>query len=193
MGKQYAALSARLSEFIARQKLFFVGSATAASRVNISPKGMDSLRVLNDNRVIWLNVTGSGNETAAHVQQDPRMTIMFCAFEGEPMILRLYGSATVVHKNDAAWEELFAHFEPLPGARQIFDLTIDLVQTSCGMAVPYFSYQADRELLRDWAVKKGDTGLQDYWQEKNQTSIDGLPTGIVENNIRGDNCSEENS
>lgn len=184
MAKQYAALSERLIEFMARQKLFFVGSAAADSRVNISPKGMDSLRVLTDNRVIWLNVTGSGNETAAHVQQNPRMTIMFCAFEGEPMILRLYGSARVIHKNDAEWPQLFAHFEALPGARQIFDLAIDLVQTSCGMAVPYYSYQADRELLRDWASKKGDAGLQEYWQEKNQSSIDGLATGIVEKNIK---------
>jgi hypothetical protein len=110
---------------------------------------------------------------------------MFCAFEGEPMILRLYGRATVIHKDADEWTELFAHFEPLPGARQIFDLAIDLVQTSCGMAVPYYSYQADRKLLRDWAVKKGDSGLQQYWQEKNQTSIDGLPTGIVEHNIGG--------
>jgi hypothetical protein len=192
MGKQYDALSERLIEFIARQKLFFVGTAAADSRVNISPKGMDSLRVLTNNRVIWLNVTGSGNETAAHVQQQPRMTIMFCAFEGEPMILRLYGSARAIHKNAAEWPELFAHFEPLAGARQIFDLSIDLVQTSCGMAVPYYSYDADRELLADWAVKKGEAGLQEYWQQKNQTSIDGLPTHIVEHNIAGQ-ISEENN
>jgi len=185
MGKQFDALSERLIEFIGRQKLFFVGTATADSRVNVSPKGMDSLRILDGKRAIWLNVTGSGNETAAHVQQNPRMTLMFCAFEGEPMILRLYGSAKVIHKNDAEWDRLFAHFNPLPGARQIFDLAIDLVQTSCGMAVPYYSYQADRELLRDCAVKKGEAGLQEYWQEKNQTSIDGLATHIVANNIGG--------
>src|ERR1035437_5452887 len=107
MAKQYQALSERLIEFISEQKVFFVGTATTDSRVNISPKGMDSLRVLNNDRVIWLNVTGSGNETSAHVQKDPRMTIMFCAFEGPPLILRLYGTARVIHKSDDDWQELF--------------------------------------------------------------------------------------
>ena len=183
MGKQHEALSERLFEFIAEQKIFFVGTATGDSRVNVSPKGMDSLRVLNNNRVIWLNVTGSGNETSAHVQQDPRMTIMFCAFEGSPLILRLYGTARVVHKNDDDWEELFTHFNPLPGARQIFDLSVDLVQTSCGMAVPYYAYTGDRELLSDWAKGKGDDGLKQYWEEKNQSSIDNIPTHIIDKNV----------
>ncbi|MDO8348016.1 MAG: pyridoxamine 5'-phosphate oxidase family protein [Rugosibacter sp.] len=183
MGKQYAALSERLFEFIAEQKIFFVGTATGDSRVNVSPKGMDSLRVLNNNRVIWLNVTGSGNETSAHVQQDPRMTIMFCAFEGPPLILRLYGTARVVHKNDDNWEGLFAHFNPLPGARQIFDFSIELVQTSCGMAVPYYAYTGDRELLLDWARGKGEDGLRQYWEEKNQSSIDNIPTHIIAKNV----------
>ena len=169
-------------QFISQQKIFFVGTATADSRVNISPKGMDSFRVLSESRVIWLNVTGSGNETSAHVQQNSRMTIMFCAFEGEPLILRLYGPAKVVHQNDTEWEYLFGIFKPLPGARQIFDLSIDLVQSSCGMAVPYFNYVGERELLSDWAVKKGEDGLKNYWEEKNQQSIDGIPSHIVEKN-----------
>lgn len=183
MGKQYNELSAQLIEFIKDQKIFFVGTATADSRVNISPKGMDSLRILDLNRVIWLNVTGSGNETSAHVQQNPRMTIMFCALEGAPVILRLYGTAKVIHKHDREWNELFAHLHPLPGARQIFDLKIDLVQTSCGMGVPNFEYTGDRELLSDWAVKKGDAGINQYWTEKNQLSIDQIPTNIVAKNI----------
>jgi hypothetical protein len=182
MGKQYAALSEHLIKFISEQKVFFVGTATNDSRVNVSPKGMDSLRVLNNNRVIWLNVTGSSNETSAHIQNNPRMTLMFSAFEGPPLILRLYGNASVVHKNDAEWAELFPHFKPLPGARQIFDLDIDLVQTSCGMAVPYYTYTGDRELLKDWAISKGDDGLKQYWQEKNQASIDNIPTHIIEKN-----------
>lgn len=182
MGRQYNELSNKDIQFISQQKLFFVGTATADSRVNISPKGMDSFRVLSESRVIWLNVTGSGNETSAHVQQNPRMTIMFCAFEGEPLILRFYGSAKVIHKNDTEWEELFGMFKPLPGARQIFDLSIDFVQSSCGMAVPYFNYVGERELLSDWAVKKGEDGLKSYWEEKNQQSIDGIPTHIVEKN-----------
>ena len=182
MGKQYTELSEQLIKFIPEQKLFFVGTATEDSRVNISPKGMDSFRVLSNNRVIWLNVTGSGNETSAHIQKDSRMTVMFCAFEGPPLILRLYGQATVIHKNDPEWKRLFSHFNPLPGARQIFSLTIDLVQTSCGMAVPNYAYTGDRELLSDWATKKGDDGLKQYWKEKNQSSIDNIPTHIVEKN-----------
>lgn len=184
MGKQYDALSEPLHAFIAAQKIFFVGTATTASRVNVSPKGMDSFRVLSDKRVVWLNLTGSGNETSAHVQQDPRMTIMFCAFEGAPLILRLYGTARVIHQNDQEWTELYSHFTPLPGARQIFDLRVELVQTSCGFGVPYLSYNEERPLLADWATKKGVEGVRNYWQEKNQVSIDNIPTHIIEKNIQ---------
>ena len=183
MGQRYKELSDKHIEFIARQKLFFVGTATADSRVNVSPKGMDSLRVLGSRRVAWLNLTGSGNETSAHVQQSPRMTLMFCAFEGAPLILRLYGTAKVIHRNDREWNDLFALFKPLPGARQIFDVSLELVQTSCGMAVPVYDYMGDRELLSDWAVRKGEDGIRRYWEEKNQTSIDGIPTHIA---ARGD-------
>jgi Pyridoxamine 5'-phosphate oxidase len=183
MGKQYKELSETLIGFIAAQKVFFVGTATADSRVNVSPKGMDALRVLSGDRVLWLNLTGSGNETSAHVQHDPRMTIMFCAFEGAPLILRLYGNARVIHQNDAEWQELYSFFQPLPGARQIFDLSIELVQTSCGMGVPYYTYERERPMLADWAIKKGNEGLRQYWEEKNQLSIDEIPTHIVEKNI----------
>ena len=183
MAKQYDTLSELLQAFIAAQKIFFVGTATADSRVNVSPKGMDSLRVLSNTRVLWLNLTGSGNETSAHVQQDPRMTLMFCAFDGAPLILRLYGTARVIHQNDPEWSALFAHFTPLPGARQIFDLAIELVQTSCGFGVPYLTYKEERPLLADWATQKGDDGVRNYWQEKNQLSIDHIPTHISEKNI----------
>jgi hypothetical protein len=179
MGQRYTKLSEKHIRFIGEQKIFFVGTATAGSHVNVSPKGMDTLRVLGDAHVVWLNLTGSGNETSAHIQQDPRMTLMFCAFEKEPVVLRLYGSARVVHRYDPDWGVLFPLFQPLPGARQMFDFTIHRVQTSCGMAVPYFSYGGDRELLSGWATKKGDGGLKRYWAEKNQTSIDGIPTYII--------------
>ncbi|NDU88514.1 MAG: pyridoxamine 5'-phosphate oxidase family protein [Ferrovum sp.] len=179
MGQRFTKLSEKHVQFITEQKIFFIGTATADSRVNISPKGMDTLRVLGNTHVVWLNVTGSGNETSAHVQSNPRMTLMFCAFEGPPLILRLYGTAKVIHKGDPEWGGFFSLFKPLPGARQIFDVTVDLVQTSCGMAVPLFSYDGDRELLSDWAIKKGDEGLKQYWEEKNQMSIDGIPTQIV--------------
>ena len=179
MGQQFNGLSEKHIQFITDQKIFFVGTATADSRVNISPKGMDSFRVLSSTHVAWLNVTGSGNETSAHVQRDPRMTIMFCSFDAQPLILRIYGAAKVIHKGDSEWNNLFPLFKPLPGARQIFDVTVDLVQTTCGMAVPHFSYVGDRELLNDWATKKGEEGLKRYWDEKNQVSIDGIPTNII--------------
>ncbi|EAW29716.1 Signal transduction histidine kinase, nitrogen specific [marine gamma proteobacterium HTCC2143] len=183
MGQQYTEISDKLIKFITEQKIFFVGTATADSKVNISPKGMDALRVLNSNRVIWLNVTGSGNETSAHIQEHPRMTVMFAAFESSPMILRLYGQAKVVHINDPDWDAMYRCFNPIQGARQIFDLTIDMVQTSCGMAVPFFDYVEERGQLKNWASKKGDAGIKDYWRQKNQLSLDGKPTNIVSKNI----------
>lgn len=182
MGKQYTAIPDKLKQFIEAQKIFFVGTATADSRVNLSPKGMDSLRVLDANRVVWLNVTGSGNETAAHVQELPRMTLMFAAFEGDPVILRLYGTARVIHQKDPDWDALFALLPSLPGARQLFDLTVDLVQTSCGMGVPRFDYAGERNQLDQWALKKGDAGIKAYWEKKNQLSLDGKPTHIMHKN-----------
>ncbi|MDQ7075365.1 MAG: pyridoxamine 5'-phosphate oxidase family protein [Gammaproteobacteria bacterium] len=182
MGQRYTEIPDKLKQFIEQQKLFFVGTATADSRVNVSPKGMDSLRVLNANRVLWLNVTGSGNETSAHVQENPRMTILFAALEDNPMILRLYGNARVIHKNDPEWQENIVLFEALPGARQIFDLTVDLVQTSCGMGVPLYEYTGQREQLNEWANKKGEAGIKTYWKEKNEQSLDGKKTHIVEKN-----------
>ncbi len=182
MGKHYDAISDKHIEFIAQQKLFFVGTAMAEGRVNISPKGMDTLRVLSPSRVVWLSVTGSGNETAAHVQHNPRMTLMFCAFEGDPLILRLYGTARAIHQTDADWAELYSLFPALPGVRQIYDVAIDLVQSSCGMAVPYFDFAGEREQLNEWAVKKGEAGIRQYWADRNSVSLDGLPTRIVEKN-----------
>ena len=178
MAKQFPALTDRLSNFIAKQHMFFVATAPAEGRVNLSPKGMDALRVVSPNRLLWLNVTGSGNETAAHVLENQRMTLMWCAFEGAPLILRVYGKARTVHEGEEDWDKLAAQLPTLPGARQVFDLTIEMVQTSCGMAVPLMDYQEDRELLKDWADKKSPSELRDYWQEKNQESIDGLPTGM---------------
>jgi len=179
MGKKYKEITDAHKAFIEAQKLFFVGTAAAGGRINVSPKGMDTLRVLDKNRVAWLNLTGSGNETAAHIQELDRMTLMFCAFEGSPLILRLYGNAKVIHMRDAQWQLLYPLFRPLPGTRQIFDMQIDLVQTSCGMGVPLFDYAGDREQLIDWAIRKGDTGLKKYREEKNRTSLDGKPTHIL--------------
>jgi len=180
MGKKFPEIDDKQTQFIKEQHMFFVGSATADSRINISPKGMDSLRVLGKNRVVWLNVTGSGNETAAHMQRDERMTIMFCAFVGRPKILRLYGAAKTIHKDDEGWDDLYGLFEPLPGARQIFDMHVDLVHTSCGFGVPLFDFAGERDMLNEWALKKEEIGMADYWQKKNAVSLDGESIYIPE-------------
>ncbi|WP_456403207.1 pyridoxamine 5'-phosphate oxidase family protein [Hydrogenimonas sp.] len=175
MGKKYEAISPRHRAFIEAQKIFFVATAAPEGRVNLSPKGMDTFRVIDENRIVWLNVTGSANETAAHLQESPRMTIMFAAFEGDPKILRLYGEARAIYEKDAEWEALIGLFPPLPGARQIFDMRVDLVHTSCGMSVPLFDYVGERDDLNRWAEKKGEEGIRAYWRERNSVSLDGKP------------------
>ncbi|MZG30508.1 MAG: pyridoxamine 5'-phosphate oxidase family protein [Nitrospinae bacterium] len=180
MSKFYTELDEKLQEFVADQKIFFVGTAASDGRVNVSPKGMDSLKVLNKNQLIWLNLTGSGNETAAHILEKSRMTLMFCSFEGKPLILRIYGKARAIHPRDEEWSEWIKLFPDYPGSRQIFLLDIDSAQTSCGFAVPNYKYQEDRSDLVYWTEKIGDEGVKNYWKEKNQTSIDGKPTRILE-------------
>ena len=180
MAKFYTELDEKLREFIESQKIFFVGTAPVEGRVNVSPKGMDSLRILNSSQLIWLNLTGSGNETAAHVLEQPRMTLMFCSFEGKPLILRVYGKARAIHARDEEWAEWSALFPEYPGARQIFLLDVDSAQTSCGFAVPNYQYQEDRGELVDWTEKIGDEGGKNYWKKNNQTSIDGKPTNLFE-------------
>jgi hypothetical protein len=181
MARFYPALEERHRDFIAAQKLFFTASGTADSRLNLSPKGMDSLHVIDAHRVAYLDLTGSGNETAAHLLHDGRMTMMWCSFDADPLILRLYGRGRTVRRQDAEWGAMRGHFPPLPGARQIILLEIESVQTSCGYAVPMYTFNGERDTLARWAGKKGTAGLLDYWREKNQVSIDGLPTGLLEN------------
>lgn len=178
MGKKYKELSPRLTGFIEEQKIFFTGTAMEDGRVNISPKGMDCFRVLGPNRVMWLNLTGSGNETATHLKFKNRITLMFCAFQGPPMILRLYGNARVYQAGEELFEEYIDRFPPIAGSRQLFDVEVDLVQTSCGFGVPFMDYQGDRETLREWAEEKGEEGIREYWQQKNTISLDGLPAEI---------------
>lgn len=178
MAKQYPQLTDDLSDFIRRQKIFFVGTAASDGRVNVSPKGMDTLRVVSANRIAWLNLTGSGNETAAHLLENNRITLMFCSFEGAPQILRVYGRAQAFHPRDAEWSGLVGFFPAMPGARQIIDVSIELVQTSCGWAVPLFDFNAERDQLEKWAETKGPEGIQKYWEERNRQSLDGKPTGI---------------
>ena len=178
MGKQFADIDAARQAFIEQQHLFFVGTAAPDGRVNLSPKGLDTLRVRGPNRVVWLNLTGSGNETAAHLRELNRITLMFCAFEGKPNIMRLYGTATTLHPRDAGWEELIGMFPALPGARQLVVVDVNLVTTSCGLAVPLLEYRDERQELNRSLEKKGPDGVRDYWQQRNQLSLDGKPTGI---------------
>jgi hypothetical protein len=140
---------------------------------------MDSFKVINENRVLWLNVTGSGNETAAHLLENKRITIMFCSFEKVPNILRLYGKGKEIKPTDTAWKEVASLFPETPGTRQIFDITIDSAQTSCGMSIPFYEYKGERNDLNDWATEQGKEKIEQYWKDRNHTSIDGLPTNII--------------
>lgn len=178
MAKFYPALTADLMTFIARQHIFFVASAPSTGRINLSPKGLDALRVVSEHEVAYLDLTGSGNETAAHLKENGRLTLMFCSFEGQPLILRLYGEGRVVRPVDNDWARYHGLFKGQPGERQIIVLQIESLQTSCGAGVPLYGYHGERGALLDWASKKGEEGMREYRREKNQISIDGLPTGI---------------
>lgn len=179
MGKQFIEINEKQASFIADQKIFFVGTAAKDGRVNVSPKGMDSFRVIDSNKIIWLNLTGSGNETAAHLLKNDRMTIMFCAFDGKPLILRLYGNATIYHPRDIEFDNLNQLFPEIAGKRQIIEMSIDLVQESCGFAVPLLEFKEDRTILKDWARKQGPEGINNYWEAKNTKSIDNFETKIL--------------
>lgn len=179
MGSSFAELSEKHIEFIEKQKIYFVATAMHIGKINLSPKGGDTLRVLNSKRIVWLNLTGSGNETSTHVINNCRMTIMFCAFEGKPLILRVYGKAKVLHRKDAEWEEYLKFFPESISSRQIFILDLDLVQTSCGMSVPYYNYAGDRDDLTNYWNRKGKDAVEKYWKKKNQKSIDGFDSELA--------------
>ena len=180
MAERFPALLDQHIRFIREQHLFFVGTAGAEGFINVSPKGMDTFRVTGPAEVVWLNLTGSGNESAAHVAENGRMTIMFCSFGKQPLIMRLYGQARVVHPRDDSWAALLELFPADVGARQIFRLSLELVQTSCGYAVPRYEWKGERPTLASWAEKKGTEGIEQYWREKNIVSLDGKPTGLFE-------------
>lgn len=177
--EQFRELTDKLMDFIRAQHLFFVGTAGGDGMVNVSPKGLDSLRIVNPSEIAWLNLTGSGNESAAHVLENGRMTIMFCSFDKQPLILRLYGEAEVIHPRNHEWEYLSGLFPPHPGARQVFRLRISLITTSCGYGVPHYDFQSERGTLNKWAEKRGEQGVEQYWRDKNQLSLDGKNTGIL--------------
>lgn len=175
---QFKEISPAIQNFIANQKLFFIATAASEGRVNVSPKGLDTFKILDKNRVIWLSLTGSGNETAAHLAKINRITIMFCSFQEPPLILRLYGNADIIHPRDEKWEEMISHFPFYEGRRQVFDVNVEMVQTSCGFGVPLLSYEGERELLKDWGKKKTEAEIIEYWEKKNAVSIDGFSTQI---------------
>lgn len=181
MAKQFPELAPEHSDFIARQHIFFAASATADSRINISPREASAFRVITPRQVCWLDQTGSGAETAAHLKADGRLTAMFCSFEKQPLILRLYGRGRNLlrgtQRYDALLDQLFDG-EESPGARQIVILDVDLVQTSCGYGVPFFDFVSERTQLKTWAAAQGPDGVAEYRTRKNLVSIDGLPTGF---------------
>lgn len=182
MGIKTNALTKAFHAFIEKQIVFFVATAAPEGRVNVSPKGLDSLRIVSNRKIVWLSLTGSGNETAAHLLQNPRMTLMFCAFEGDHLILRTYGDATVIHPRDPEWNDFYGLFPDFAGARNIFVLDIDLVTTSCGSGVPEMSVVRSRGEtdLEPWYAEMGPAKVEEFWEKKNLISLDNQPTGIFE-------------
>jgi hypothetical protein len=181
MGTAFDSITPTMRAFIERQHLFFVATAPrSGGNVNMSPKGHDSFRVLGPHRVAYLDLTGSGAETIAHVRENGRITFMFCAFEGKPNIVRLYGTGTVVRPGDAAWAELRASFtgraaESDAAIRAIITADIHRTSNSCGYAVPLMEFAGERTRLLDWAATADDAELDRYRAKNNATSIDGLP------------------
>ena len=176
MGEASEALDDKLIEWIGRQHVFFVATAPAeGGHVNLSPKGHDSLRVLDPSTVAYLDLTGSGAETIAHTRENGRITVMFCAFEGPPQILRLFGQGEAHPHGSARFDELSPRFPSIPGARSIITVAIERVQTSCGYSIPFMDYRDERPTLQQWAERRGDDGLRQYWADRNVASIDGLP------------------
>lgn len=178
MSEWYKSITSEMKQFIAEQKVFFVATAPHEGRINLSPKGMDAFRVVSDNRAIYLDLTGSGNETAAHLLENGRITIMFCSFDKTALIMRLYGRGHTIHPHDDKWKEYLAMFPSEPGVRQIMAIDVETAMTSCGYGVPRFEGLEERNTLRKyWESRSSDAAIK-YQQDKNLESIDGLPTGI---------------
>jgi hypothetical protein len=176
MGKIHERLDEKLIEFIGRQHMFFVGTAPDSpdGHMNVSPKGLDTFRILGPNSVAYLDLTGSGIETVAHLRQNGRITILFCAFEGKPLILRLHGRGKVVEPSDLGWDALIAEFPEYPGIRSVIVVDVERVADSCGYAVPLYEYKGERSQLITYAEKKGPEGMEKYKAQENKSSIDGI-------------------
>lgn len=180
MGKFHESIHESLLDFISKQHLFFVATAplSAQGHVNLSPKGLDSFKVLSPKRVAYMDVIGSGNETAAHILENERITFMFCSFDKVPNILRLYGKGYAISPHHPDWNEFSQHFAIYSSTRQIIVADIEKIQTSCGYGIPFYEYLGERHIHFDWAEKKGAEGLEQYIKDKNIISLDGLPTGL---------------
>ncbi|HEY9194939.1 MAG TPA: pyridoxamine 5'-phosphate oxidase family protein, partial [Mucilaginibacter sp.] len=180
MAKFFENIQTAHQAFIEKQKIFFVASAPLAANghVNLSPKGIDSFKVLSPTKVAYMDLVGSGNETSAHILENGRITFMFCAFDGPPNILRLFGRGYAVLPRDEEWAQLSPHFQILVSTRQIIVADVYQVQTACGYSVPYYAYEGERDQAYKWAASKGADGLEAYKKEKNMVSIDGLPTAL---------------
>lgn len=173
-------LNETLRAFLTAQHIFFTASAPDEGRINLSPKGQDTFRILSDTCVGWLDLTGSENETAAHLAQNGRLTLMFCSFHDKPLIVRLYGRGRVVRPQDGEWTELHSFFPTLPGERQIVLMDVESIMSTCGFAVPRYDYRGERDNLIDFACNMGEAGMDEYRHKKNQVSIDGLPTHLFD-------------
>ena len=177
MGRVLERLDERAIQFIGAQKMFFVATAPSgdAGLLNLSPKGLDTFAVLDDSTVAYLDLVGSGIETVAHLRQNGRIVVMFCAFEGPPNIMRIHGRGSVVEPGDVEWDELCGRFPEMPGARTIIRVHVERVADTCGFAVPLYDYKGDRSTLLDWVEKKSPEAVEQYKAEKNVQSLDGLP------------------
>ena len=173
----FTEIDAAIRTFIEAQKIFFVATSplSGEGHINLSPKGLDSFRILTPASVAYLDLTGSGAETIAHLRENGRITLMMCAFEGAPNILRLFGTGTTHPAGSARFDELVGSFGDTRGARSIIEVKLSRVQTSCGYAVPLMEFKGERETLYKWADKKGREGITEYQQKNNRKSIDGLP------------------
>ena len=180
MSEFFDRLTPELTEFFGAQLVFFVATAAPEGRINLSPKGMDTFRVLDEKRVAYLDLTGSGNETAAHLLRDGRITLMFCSFDKNAEIARIYGRGAVIRPEHARWPELIAHFPKLPGVRQVMEISVESAMTSCGYAVPRMSGMTARDTLEKYWIQRGEKGKEESQQKHNLRSIDGLPTGMPE-------------
>ena len=176
MGKVYDQIDEKLAAFIERQHAFFVGTAPDSpdGHLNVSPKGLDTFRILGPDTVAYLDLTGSGIETVAHLRDNGRVTLMFCAFEGRPLVVRLYGRGRVVEPGDPEWDGLIGRFPGYPGVRSVVVVDVERVADSCGYAVPLYEYRGERSQLIAYAEKKGPEGMEQYKAQKNRASIDGI-------------------